>query len=639
MKKSSTARWRRFKMADGGHLTDAKWFPLLQEFQVLVYTMLYEPVEARPTAPGGLNAICTGIGSVAYWMSEAGYYGFRELNSAASWEYFEYYCSTLDDPEKKKKRRPKLTFSTATQRLKIFSYIYRQRSAMRRHGVQGPIEPPFDGRSVNDIVTNELGQKHPEKLLPIPDDVAIPILNASVRLMGIPADDVESLVNMCRPAFERSDTSQYDGHKRYKHVGSVLGSYKFGLIEGENEPWHGALEPYTRTMIGGRNTLIEDIQIVRRLLLAIQQAAIVTIQGCVGFRGNELCAIEVQHGWSEFPSCVERRISPDGYLELFYVYTIEHKVSKKRKEWLIASRPVGSNFVPPPLRAFQVLHRIFDPWRKFSGTNKLLLTFLNPIGLPRSSNMIGEMSTQQLTFSQKEFVYERVDLSRASEESREQFVSRHGIRNQQWRTTFAIFLVRIDSRFLGPVSLHFKNLSIALTSKAYVGNDVEYLSAIDDARATETARFFLEVVSGQRQIAGNMAKVVREHERELKDAVGLTSKSAKQFVLNNDLLIYNFSYGKCFVSFHPQKSLCNRLAGTNHWAIKMPNHMYRSPSVCAGCPVFGADASNRPFWKSRASDLRQSLGQDKPSEEIDDMRVVRKRLAQAEAFLRILSRR
>lgn len=632
----------RIRLDNDATLLDPEYAGLLFELRIFVWTMLYDARGAAPTAPGSLTALSQGVESLARWMVGNGMSALSEISNAASWEYVQNFLEHHQDkvPGKKKTRPREVSHATAWVRLTVLSYVYRQRAALRERGVEPPREPPFDGRAVDDVVTNDLDLRKPVKLSPLPDDVVLPILAAAQRMLGTPADDVIKLQRQVLAAYEHADMETVDVLSRtgkYRAALDVMESFPISTLPGETKPWTSLREEYPRTSRPGADGWIRGNQILRRLILSVQGSAVSCIHGLTGLRASELCSFDAGDGDTGHPSCVRSEITPDGLLEIFYCTGVESKTSKHSAEWVIGVRPAGSDYLPPPVRAFDVLHALFAPWRKLGRTNKLLVSFSDARGLPRQASSVGRMTTGALTIIQNQFLQEWCDLSHVSEASKAQLGEKLHIRGQQWRTTFATYLFRVDSGLLPAISRHFKHMSIAMTERGYIGTDVAMIEAVTSQIVNETTRFFFAAATGTANFAGGIGKLVRKFREQLREALPDQSLDmARRFVLDNQITLIPLRYGKCFIHLQPELSRCHELGGTTHWSRQSPNLAMRGPGTCAGCLLFAASSEDLPFWQDRAAERAAAL--EGLSIKDPSMRTLAAQLHQAQNMIRVLSR-
>jgi hypothetical protein len=559
------------------------------------------------------------------------------MSNAASWRYLNFFLSNHEArPVGAKKRRPpKITWSSASTRLKFITLVHRQRKALERFGIEVPNEPPYDGLKIDQLVQRDLDLHRSGKLEPISDDVALVLMRSAQEWLGVRADDIARLEKESGDLISHSEAGKSRTllNDAYVRSQQALANFAFSTLEGESGPWMTLPNSYERTLKDGRTGIIVGRQVLRRLLIDVQAAAIVCIQATAGLRATELASLEDDGSPGLLPSCISTRRSADGLLDLFYCHGVELKVTKRRDEWLIGSRLAGTGYLPPPVRAFSVLHTLFAKWRGLGGHGKLLLSFSASKGLPRKKASVGLATGGYLTDLQKSFLLERCDLTGLKAEDIKRFVDNNELRGQLWRTTFATFLFRIDSRLLEAISRHFKHLRVAMTETKYIGNDVQLLEMLDASRVQESARFFYEAIEGRAPVVGRMAKALKDF--PLKSGAALPAY--EMAVVEHDLRLLAFDYGMCGVALKPEESTCNKLGDSLGWFKKSPNEAFRSTSICAGCPCFAASPQHLPFWLERVKSHEHAYQSEKRLGR-NASPVLEKRLVTARAMVQALTK-
>jgi hypothetical protein len=617
-------------------LLNEKHERLWWHLRVFVWTMVHDPRGSKSLSPGGLTQLRETIKTGVRWMASEGLSDFTRLDSAASWRYLNFYLSTHEQKKARAVgRTAKITWASASARLKFVVLVHRQRKALEKFGVMVPAESPYDGLKVDRLVQGDLDLQRPAKLDPIPDEVALLLMNTAQAWLGVRADDIARLERTAGSLVkdEQDPKTRSEENKLYAQSNHALKEFTFSTLDGEDEPWMVLEGQYQRTLRDGRTGLITGRQILRRLLTDVQAAAVVCIQSMSGVRASELASLEDDGSSGSLPSCVTMRRSPDGLLDLFYCRGVEHKVTKERVEWLIGSRLAGTEYLPPPVRAFSVVHTLLAKWRALGGHGKLFLTFSSAKGLPKAPTSVGRVTSTYLTNLQKDFFLERCDLAGLGRQAVERFVDNHELRGQKWRTTFATFLYRIDARLLEPVSRHFKHLRVAMTEARYIGNDVQLLETLDASRVQESARFFYEAIEDHVPVVGRLAKELSTFPLEK----GSTLPAYELAVVDHDLRLLAFEYGVCGVALKPEESLCNEQAGTNRWFKRSPNEAFRGVSTCLGCRCFAASTQHLPFWIRRLRLLAAAYRNDRKLGSHASY-VIKKRLSMARAMVWALSK-
>jgi hypothetical protein len=160
----------------------------------------------------------------------------------------------------------------------------------------------------------------------------------------------------------------------------------------------------------------------------------------------------------------------------------------------------------------------------------------------------------------------------------------------QFRKTFARFVARGDRSNLLALAMHFKHVSVAMTSRGYVGTDFELHELIDEEAQAETAVALDRILSsgrlggrmGERIVARNHAYRGRAGEQVRRDYI--------RFVLaETDLRVRSCDYGWCV--FQSETAKCG--------GEVMPDEARRAPPVCADCTNFAVDDRHVPYWKDR----------------------------------------
>jgi len=610
-------------LMDGTSLLDSKNGSLLRSLKLLVWTMLYDPREGKPTSPTALSGLRGSIGSGARWLASEGMIDFSGMGEEATERYLVHFLENHEQSFGGVGRRAKITYSSVCKNLGFPYYVYRQRDALARFGLIVPRSRPFNGEGASSIATNRLDLHKGEKLSPISDDVAVVLMGTSYMWIVERSEDLIKLQNLLLdepyPAF---DDPRFDVLKNeyYKRSDEILQSFPF-RAGSDGQPWF-VMEAFDRRLRDERVGKIKGRQIVRWLMTSLQAACVILIQSCTGMRASDMDSLRDDVPTGELPSCVEVRRSKDGMMEHFFVIGRESKVTKTKAEWLVGSRQAGSKDLPPAVHALSVLHRLYARWRTMASMDSLFVTFAHSKGLPRVGDSIGYATSDYLSDLQKTFFAEHCDSSNLSDEDKARFCDNDELRGHLWRTTFATFVYRIDHRLIEPISRHFKHVSVLITEQRYVGNDVELIADIASAAVQSTARFFRDVVRGKIKTAGPMADALQEFPLPEES----DEDDFEAVVIEEDLRLIDLGYGKCGVTLNPRKSRCNTLGMTRSWAKRSPNLSFQSLSTCSGCQLFVTSSENLPFWQNRLSTLKRDTAAYKAGGEKIPT-VLRKRLA------------
>lgn len=627
-------------MSDGSSLLDPQWATLLENLKCFVWTLFHDKRRGNNLSAGSVSKIAGFIRAFAYWMALAGYRALDELEPSSGEEFLAHLEKNYAGPVPRGRPRT-WDFSSAHALIGTYLMIHEQRLALVRFGIEIHPVAPFDGETAHSIVRRRLGFTREGSMESLSDDALVEILNTAFWFLSTPAADVIELQRRYFDAYQEDvrEKSIVSGVASASSVLRLITETTFSVPDGSEAPWRGPLQPHSRTLTDGREVQVSGVQLIRRLIIEAQTAAQLTLQGLSAVRAGALCAAVVDPPLEgKLPSCVEVRPSIDGSLDVFYLVTVETKITKKKESWPLGSRPVGSTYLPLPVQAIDVLTRLLEPWRRLGGTRSLLLTFSAARGLPKSRSSIGKMTADTLTVMGREFVLKYCDTRNFDPETYRDIVSELGFRGHRFRNTFARFLFRTNSKLVPALSQHFRHLSIAMTERRYVGTDVDMLEAMDSERVFATAHLFQSILSGEELASGLGAKLIREHADALRAQIAVSEGETDfdrivSFLKREEILIWPNGNGDCVINLMPRSAACHAAAGTSHWRQRAPNLAVRTPSLCAGCRCNVVTARNLEFWRKRLSDLSRVLTSNEADS--DAFYAIRKRARQAEAMVRI----
>ena len=631
--RTSEANWV-IPLSDGSLLTDPAHSVLLAELQQFVASAFYEPDEGLRMSAGSISGTLNSLGVLASFMADNDLRTVSHFTSEVSWKFVEYVEDHYEDDGFGNGRPRELTHSSAYRLLLPLSQLFSQRKAMAARGVGFVEEAPFDGRSVYDVVVNDLGLPRDGKLLPIPDKVSIPTLSRAFKCISIGAADVLKLQAEFLECYERLPYQQANEAAR-----DLILNFEFAIDSQTGRPWHKRIEPSKREMLDGREVELSIIQGFRRLILEMVTACTICIQGATGIRAHELLSLKSGKSDSNpFPNCIHSRLSADGLMELLFIEGITAKRTIAATEWLIGSRPIGSNSTPAPAMAINVLQDLLEPWRVLGGYKSLLVNFSAARGVPRAKSSISLLTSCSLTYMQKEFAvsacYEHgeMDVEEAVRQGRI-------IRSHRWRPTFAQFVFRTSPKLLIPLRDHFKHISEAVTDAGYVGNDASLLEDLESERVQETARMLVEISMGKAVGAGSVRHLIDRFgeslAQEMSSLPGDTPYDrAVSFVYQHDIRIWNSSYAACFMNILPQASKCNDMRGLPFSVRSQPDYGLRSPSVCASCKCCWIRTEHRGFWEERLSRNSAISSDERQRSVLGEWSIAARRVNQSSAILR-----
>lgn len=361
--------------------------------------------------PGSATHISRALRYLVRWMVRRDYSALSELNATASQEYLEDLARDLAEADE---TDPEIipeatgsddgassggkTVTSVVGRINIWRLLWRQSGALKDAGIDPLPNVPFAGRSPKSLA-RDLATKAMGWISPIPDEVALPIMAAAHRMLGVPAADVIRLHRLYLDA--RAAAAHCSVGRQALLAGKAIAGFAFSSIEGQNTPWRVPLYTTTSQRLhhGAWHTSHLDVhQALRALIEDVCAACIIVLQSEAGIRINEVCGLRA--GISpdtRLPVCIEIRRSKTGLLELFFLKgtLAKTRLAPVEAEWLLGARPVGIKEIPAPVRAVQVLQELYAPLRSLptNGTRckDLIVQMTWPRGLPKNSRMIGKI--------------------------------------------------------------------------------------------------------------------------------------------------------------------------------------------------------------------------------------------------------
>ncbi|SEA87158.1 hypothetical protein [Variovorax sp. YR216] len=537
-----------------------------------------------------------------------------------------------------------LSYSQASLRVNVIYYIFAQGASLAAHGLPTMPAEAFSGASAAEV-TKQLAKHVVNRTPPLPDEVALPLLEEAIVWIDEKSHDVLRLQGLYLSEFDFARTM--GPRQQWQYLNDVLHSFEFSVLDGGTEPWHGKIEAreVVRPEFDYEATL-SPTQILRELVLTVRDAALTILLYLVGLRASEVCSPKIaETSDSLIPGCVSMRLNKAGTMELYFLHGLLSKGvdTPRAEQWLIGSCPCGSKILPITVRAIKVVESLFKPWRELSGLNQLFLNFSQPKSLPQSVSSVVPISRNAVGVGLKRFVYSRVDLSHlpdTNERAEDLWKYRDSrgwcIRAGQGRKTFAAYILESRTSLLPSVQHHFKHFNDSVTESAYFPAVFRLRQEAESVRAAETVNWFSMALDGV-PIYGGMAGPISEWF----DSLGLKelNKGEREEVLSNmvrlhDLRIFFSDHGNCLIKARPLASKCQQLSDTESWAAVAPNFEVRTPSMCAGCPCFVWDPSHLPFWIARGEELGRAVASaDKGN--LGEFRVLSERLDRTTQIIRL----
>jgi integrase len=346
-------------------------------------------------------------------------------------------------------------------------------------------------------------------------------------------------------------------------------------------------------------TGVANAKVLRKKVKLLRTACIILIQATTGMRVSELVDLRSRsrHDHNGLPATVEIQRTIDDQYELFFVCGRVFKTTPSSAEakWVCGLRPVGSDYLPPPIHAIQVLERLDEGWRRMAGIENLYIGFLlTKEGFPRALKNIVSLGTRTANQHQQEWVKEIGGIKG------DRFTT------HMWRKTFAQYMVRTMPGLLPAIAQHFKHVTMAMTEQGYLKGktgDLELNDLIQAERYRQAAILMHEAVTGHKPIAGPKAAWIRSEVEKLKHRLGNRPSSEirqdlEQIVKDNDFKLWDSDFGYCVFAAEGPK--CHSLTGSlGAWTRRAPNLAERSPPRCIECPHFAVAGDHEDFWHQR----------------------------------------
>lgn len=649
-------------LVGGGNLMNKEHASLLHELRCLALSCFIDPrtrVAYKTTSAGAISA---GLRNVARWMIAHQYDSLSQLDAAAFSEYLEDILSHFNSEDSEDEELEvgtlqadeenwcaskveveedvHLTKAYLYRRLHAWKLLWDQRMALEDLGISVSREP-FHTKPVSRIC-NELATVALRRIPPVPDAVAIEVLNGAHLFIERVAEDLIKFSRVAAPVYAIATTTS-----------------RPNVIVQRMLRDQGAMKsiPYLNF---NEEVSIEALQ-ESRVLMQISEAlsdftgaGATILQAETGMRINELLA--VPSGWNvetKLPSCIEVKTSISGAMDLYYFRAMLSKTRKAPVEsrWLLGARLKGSPNLPASVRVVVLLHQVFDPWRHDQDNEKdqrLLVLFGGQAGgrtgFPKGGGGVLRRfwTSSSLLQRCRGFTKRHVNLGHLPDlPELRQYKETCGacIRSHQWRKSYARFVYHVDGKLLPAIARQFKHVSLAMTEGAYVGTVSDAVAEYNRSKAVD---LLLDYGRGK-PIAreGRLAKTLEKYKAEIAELLAGKDEHEEyaaiyQWACDRDLRMFFHGYGGCIPSLAPTEAECHKKAGTTHWSNKGPNYCHRSASVCTGCFLFIAGPETVDYWTQRFIDNMTAWAQAKRIGREREFRVQFERTQQSEKYLRTL---
>lgn len=648
-----------FLLPDGGHLLDEERAALLEELRRLALSCFVDPRGYRYKTTSASH-IGQSLRWLAKWMIERHYYHLGQLDPEAFGEHIEDVLSQFKGSEDEEadnltesilnedaqealgiEAELKLPFSYLWVRLRGWHLLWQQRMALEDMGVAVCSEP-FHEKSVGKVCV-DLAPVAIRRIPPVPDEVAIVVLNTAHRFVNLVAEDLIEFSRIAAPVYAAVNVGDHHDERPQAAIQEWV-SQKGGL---------GWLAKFEGDGEGARREVPLPVRLAG-YMADLMGAGATILQAEVGLRIGELCSVTC--GWdpqTDLPSCIEVKSSASGALDLYYLRAVFSKTRRVPQEerWLVGAKLKGSPELPDAVRVVVMLHQLLEPWRNDQDNEedrRLLAIFSEwRRGFPRGGrpSLRRFRSSVSLLRRCRRFIRRHVDLSRLPDlPTLREYKESQGacISSYQWRKTYARFVYQVDGRLLPAIARQFKHVSLAMTESAYVGADISVFHEVADHNRGQAVELFLEYARGKPVAReGRLAKAMERFQAELAQLIAGKRPHEAYLAIDRwacarDLSMFFHGYGGCIPGLAVTEAECHKRAGTVHWANREPNYQHRGPSLCTGCFLFIAGPETVDYWTTRfVENMEAWVGAKRIGREAE-FRVQFERAQQSEKYLKTL---
>lgn len=650
----------KFPLPDNTYLTDDCNATLLDYWKRFLDSCVNDCRAGKPMSAQSTRSLMLGIRRIAEWMVRRHHTGFSTLDRMAFEEFIDDWISNflsgrtddeLDEFDPDQEEDDSIEgFGPLYKVVNVWSRLWGQSPALLEIGLSGIPEDPLDGmtsfkftKTIFDFIRKRIPQ--------LPDEVAVPVMNEANYWIEHRSADIIRLLEYCMKFVSKRDGADLTYSKMIE-----FGVFTFSIDPKTGQPWHEQIRPYSTENGTKRKRTYwwVPVQQVRALVSDLYGACTIIIQSESGIRMGELRslpALSQQNGEDHDAVIMKRSIS--GMTDLFLMCSLLKKglSSPIPEDWLAGARPIGSTFIPGPVKAIWCLQTLLDSWRRMAPAEVsrwLLVSVRSSSSLPVKPTSVIHSSSAVVLTAQRNFISRNVDLSKLPDKSKlgedlSLYRSSKGqcLLTYQWRKSYAMYVIRTDRRMTAAIATQFKHASVAITESAYFSNDPDLLRERNSQQSRAAAGFMYRRIVGDEPSAGRIAKLFDKYADVIREVIGDTGnaegiKKLQEWCERRNIRVFWSPPGKCFISMAPLNAECHKVAGTLHWSVKEPNFETRAPDLCAGCACFGIDLEHSDFWMERYIENATAWLDVKESKLAPGFRVIRQRAEVAENVLRLL---
>ncbi|NJO36670.1 MAG: integrase [Rhizobiales bacterium] len=561
-----------FAVPDEGAFGDPPWTAWREAAKVFLWSLKVDPPPGRRHVHDGtLASYFKKLRVLLRWMMAERYRAFADLDRDAA-ERFMIFVAARSG------RRSGKTISPATlhgyRNLLIVLYL---------QGAKYPdvaIAEPFPGAMA-------ITHRHCGWLPCTPDEIAVPLVSAALRLIAIPADDVVALQTGAQAAYDEALACGLSQTRASFATIDAMAAFTFSTLPGEAGPWHGS--PVTST------------KQVRQLIDRIYDACFVVVAYLIGARASEILGLQA--------GCIEQHPASDGAESFTYLIGRIYKTARGKDgeahRW-VAPAPVQ--------RAIMVMERLSAVLRRRSGQEDLWLVMT-------SSGLVGPAPRIRVPCIGA--ITERLNRAFVP------FIDLPDYRGEPWhlnthqgRKTFARFVGKRDRTGLHALQAHFGHVSRAMTDRGYVGTDF-VLDDLIDRHAQDETRAALEELLTAPALGGRSGRMIARQSQFRGRTRDGDVQAYVDFLMNEtDLRLGVCDWGYCVYRVETSACLGND---------KGPNPALRTESTCVACANFAVTAKHRPVWAARRARNARLL--DESALDPTSRRLAQDRVAECDRIL------
>ncbi|MBC7146555.1 MULTISPECIES: hypothetical protein [Thioclava] len=231
----SKFRWD-IDLPNGQKLTNPVFADMLDWLRRLVWSLVAAPAgEGGALSTASMSSLSPGFRYFVRWLCVNHITWPKELDTLAASAYLKELEHQAED-EVEHGRRTDPTQAEIYNKLRPLSFLWQQRAVLERAGIEPMPGPPFGRRTAHDV-TKKIAKIAFGAYRPLPDEVAIPIMNTSLRMLQEPAEDVIALAHGCLTALSSSRTDRI----ALRAQKTFIQSFEFQEVNGR--PWHWPLDP------------------------------------------------------------------------------------------------------------------------------------------------------------------------------------------------------------------------------------------------------------------------------------------------------------------------------------------------------------------------------------------------------------